>query len=102
MYLNLDLAQFMCHIVYALSKHWRISKMANITLKIDDQILEKARRLASRRETSINAIVRKKLEEFVASDLSRETTLKGLEDFYSRSRARIGKRTWTREELHER
>jgi len=34
--------------------------MANITLKIDDQILEKARRLAIHRNTSINAIVRKK------------------------------------------
>ena len=76
--------------------------MTNITLKIDDDILEKARRLASRRNTSINAIVKQKLEEFVSSDLSRETTLSGLDAFFQRSKARIGKRTWSRDEIHER
>ena len=76
--------------------------MANITLKIDDQILEKARRLAIHRNTSINAIVRKKIEEFVSSGLSREANLKGLEAFFTRSSAKIGNKTWTREELYER
>lgn len=51
--------------------------MANLTLKIDDQLLDKARRLALRRNTSINAIVREKLEEFVATNLSREAALIG-------------------------
>ncbi|MDR3556092.1 MAG: hypothetical protein P4L55_15150 [Syntrophobacteraceae bacterium] len=76
--------------------------MANLTLKIDDQLLNKARRLALRRNTSINAIVREKLEEFVATDLSREATLKGIEAFFARSQAQIGKKTWSRDELHER
>jgi predicted transcriptional regulator len=76
--------------------------MANLTLKIDDQLLDKARRLALRRNTSINAIVRKKLEEFVSTDLSRETTLKGIEAFFTRSKARIGKKTWSRDDLHKR
>ncbi len=76
--------------------------MTNITLKIDDDILREARRLASQRKTSINAIVKQKLEEFVSSDLSRETTLSGLDAFFKRSRAQIGKRTWTRDEIHER
>jgi predicted transcriptional regulator len=76
--------------------------MANVTLKIDDELLAKARWLASRRKTSLNAIVKQKLEEFVATDLRREATLKGLDEFYARSRARLGKRTWSRDELHER
>ena len=76
--------------------------MANLTLKIDDKLLEKARRLASRRETSINAIVRRRLEEFVSSDLSRQAAIKGLESFYDRCGARIGRKTWTRDELYER
>jgi predicted transcriptional regulator len=76
--------------------------MANLTLKIDDQLLDKARRLALRRNTSINAIVREKLEEFVSTDLSREAALKGVEAFFARSEARMGKRTWTRDEIHER
>jgi len=78
------------------------SHMTNITLKIDDDILAKARRLALQRKTSINAIVKQKLEEFVSSDLSREATLNGLDAFFERSHARIGKRAWTRDEIHER
>ncbi len=76
--------------------------MANITLKIDDNILKKARRLASRRETSINAIVRRSLEEFISSDFSLQAAISGLDSFYSRCKARIGDKTWTRDEIHER
>ena len=76
--------------------------MANLTLKIDDKILKKARKLASRRETSINAIVRKSLEEFVSSDLSSQAAISGLDSFYKRCRARMGDKSWTRDEIHER
>jgi len=76
--------------------------MANLSLKIDDQLLRKARRLAARRNISINAILREKLEELVSSDLSREATLKGIEGFFERSKARAGKKTWSRDEIHER
>ncbi len=76
--------------------------MANLTLKIDDKLLEKARLIASGKKMSINAIVRHQLEEFVSSDLSRQTAIKGLESFYTRCEARIGKKSWTRDEIHER
>ena len=54
--------------------------MANITLKIDDELLEKARKLASLRNTSINAVVKAGLEEFVSRDHRREAALSGLDD----------------------
>ena len=76
--------------------------MANITLKIDDDLLKKARELALRRKTSINSVVRQRLEEFVSSDLRRDAALKGVEDFFNRTSARIGKKRWSRDELHER
>jgi predicted transcriptional regulator len=76
--------------------------MANITLKVDDGLLKKARALANKRKTSINAIIRQKIAEFAESDMSREATIKGLEAFYRKSRARIGKKRWTRDELHDR
>ena len=76
--------------------------MANLTLKIDDILLKKARKMASRKETTVNAIVRRSLEEFVSSDLSLQTAIKGLDSFYSRCKARVGGKTWTREEVHER
>ncbi|MFX0202315.1 MAG: DUF6364 family protein [Candidatus Hodarchaeota archaeon] len=76
--------------------------MANITLKIDDDLLEKARQLAFQRKTSVSAIVKQKLEEFVSSDLSREAALEGLDAFFRRTKARIGEKTWTRDEIHAR
>ena len=76
--------------------------MANITLKIDDDLLRKARQAALHRKTSVNALVKKKLEEFVSSDLSREAALKGLESLFQRSKAMVGEKTWTRDEIHER
>jgi hypothetical protein len=80
----------------------RSSEVANITLKIDEKLLRKARRLALRKKTSINAIVRKGIEEFVSGDLSREAAVGGLEAFFRETKARVGAKTWTRDELHER
>jgi predicted transcriptional regulator len=76
--------------------------MANITLKIDDELLKKARDLANKRKTSINAIIRQKIAEFAESDMRRGATINGLESFYRKSRARIDKKRWIRDELHER
>jgi predicted transcriptional regulator len=76
--------------------------MANVTLKVDDEILKKARELASRRNTSINAIVRQTLEDLVTKDRSRKAALEGLESLWQKPGARIGKKKWTRDELHER
>jgi len=76
--------------------------MANITLKIDDELLRKARRLALQRNTSINAVIRKGLNDFVSGDLRREAAVRGLETFFQRSRARVGTMTWTRDELYDR
>lgn len=76
--------------------------MANITLKFEDELLKKARALASKRKTSLNAIIRQRITEFVESDMSREAAIQGMEAFYLKSGARIGKKGWTRDELHER
>ena len=97
---QLDSAQLLCYIEFKF--HIGGAEVANITLKIDEELLDKARQLAFRRKTSVNAIVRKRLEEFVSRDLSREAAVKGLEAFFRKSRARVGTKTWTRDELHER
>ena len=76
--------------------------MANLTLKVDDELLARARLLASNRKTSVNAIIRRRLEEFVAGDLSRQAAIQGLDAFYDRCKARIGEKAWTRDEIHER
>ncbi len=87
-------------VIKGISVHVGGSEMANLTLKIDEELLQRARRLALRRKTSINAVVRKGIEDFVAGDLSREAAVKGMEAFFRRSKARVGPKTWTRDDLH--
>jgi hypothetical protein len=70
-------------------------------IKVDDEILRKARDLANQRNTSINAIVRQTLEDFVTKDRNRKAALEGLESLWQKTEARIGKKKWTRDELHE-
>jgi hypothetical protein len=76
--------------------------MANITLKVDARLLEEARRIALIKKTSVNALLSRRLKEFVAANQKKQAALEGLEAFYQKTRARIGEVTWTREELHER
>ena len=76
--------------------------MGNITLKLDDDLLAKAKKLAFERNISVNAIVREKLKEFVQSDQKKRDALQGLESFYKRTSAVIGSVSWNRDEIHER
>ncbi|OGL44550.1 MAG: hypothetical protein A2161_05920 [Candidatus Schekmanbacteria bacterium RBG_13_48_7] len=76
--------------------------MTNITLKIDEELLRKARKLAAERNTSLNALFNRTVQEFVERNSNRETVLQGLDFFFKKSRARVGKKHWTRDELHER
>ena len=73
----------------------------NVTLSIDDEVLARARELASRRGTSLNQMIRDYLEE-LASDLSSDEILRELEDLWATGEGDSGGRGWTREELHER
>lgn len=76
--------------------------MANITLKIDDELLDKARKIAEKKNTSLNAVVRGMIQDFVRSDTEAQDVISGLNDFYQRCSARMGNKSWTRDELHER
>ncbi len=76
--------------------------MANLTLKIDDELLDKARKIAEKKNTSLNAVVREMIRDFVRSDTETQDVINGLSDFYQRCSARVGSKSWTRDELHER
>jgi hypothetical protein len=83
-------------------KHRMVKGMTNITLKVDNQLLEEARKTAKIKKTSINTLVFQRLKEFVAGDQKKQAALDGLAAFYRETKARIGKPRWTREDLHER
>jgi Family of unknown function (DUF6364) len=80
--------------------------MTNLTLTIDDDLLKRARIRALERDTSVNALVRDYLEDFVALDMRTGTQprMKEFLDWAKSVHAGSGPegRSWTRDELYER
>jgi hypothetical protein len=77
--------------------------MTNLTLTIDEELLKQARIRALERDTSVNALVRGYLEDFVGRGPQRE----GIDAFMAvtesvRGSSGPGGRSWTRDELYER
>jgi hypothetical protein len=79
-----------------------VDDVANLTLSIDETVLDEARRAAARRGTTVNAVVR----DYLTSWASREARIEGarrkLAELAERSTATIGPRDWTRDDLHDR
>lgn len=76
--------------------------MANLTITVDAEVLKRARLRATEQGTSVNAVVRDYLEQYAGTRSAQEQALARLLEFSVQSRARRGRRTWTRDELHER
>jgi replicative DNA helicase len=73
----------------------------NVTLSIDEEILERARKLASQRGTSVNQMIRDYLES-LTSETSREDVIAELRQSWATSAGNSEGQRWTREEIHER
>lgn len=76
--------------------------MGNITLRVDDDILAAARRYAARRNTNVNALVREYLSDLAAHANGANRARARLLQLSTQSQGRLGKKTWTRDELHDR
>ena len=72
----------------------------NVTLSIDEQVVAKARQIASVRGTSLNQLVRDYLEDLTRHN-DMQSVLDELDAMWSESTGR-SHGPWTREELHER
>ena len=75
--------------------------MANLTLSLDDALLQRAREAALRDHTSVNALVRDYLANYVDAKSRRLAALDALDTLAARSTSRSDKR-WSRDELHDR
>ena len=75
--------------------------MANLTLSLDDALLQRAREAALRDHTSVNALVRDYLVNYVDAKSRRLAALDTLDTLAARSTSRSDKR-WSRDELHDR
>lgn len=74
----------------------------NLTLTVDADVLKAARKAALDRDRSVNQMVRDYLAQLARNTGERESAREDLKKFFRTSRYKIGKRTWTRDELHER
>lgn len=76
--------------------------MANLTIAVDDELLKRARVKAIEEGTSVNAVLRERLEEYVDAGERQRRALDALLDSARKSTAGSGGRKWKREELYER
>lgn len=74
----------------------------NLTLTLDENLLRAARKAALDRNTSVNQLVRDYLDQLVRETNQRQEARSLVEDFFRTTSVQIGKRTWKRDELHER
>ncbi|MFQ5743540.1 MAG: hypothetical protein ACE5HV_08115 [Acidobacteriota bacterium] len=77
--------------------------MANLTIAVDAEVLQRARLRALRQGTSVNELLRQYLKSYTAAEETR-VAMKELVELAKRSRASSGAggRSWTRDELHDR
>ena len=75
--------------------------MANLTITIDDDLLQLARIRALEQGTSVNALLREYLTAFAGAGDAQGRALADLLTLSSASTARRGSATWTRDDLHD-
>lgn len=77
--------------------------MPNITLKVDEETIKKVRKIAVDKNTTLTEMVREYLKSVTESDLpTRERLVRDLQASFQSTSRKMGKRKWTREQLHER
>jgi len=77
----------------------------NITLSLDDKLVKEVRKIAVERDTTLTGLVRAHLEELAAQQARsgrKRREREALERSFSQFQFHVGKRTWRREDLHDR
>lgn len=76
--------------------------MKNITLSVDEGVLAAVRRHAAERNSTVNALVRDYLTKLAKHDNRAEQARARMRQLSRQSTGRLGRKTWSRDELHER
>ncbi len=76
--------------------------MANLTIAVDERVLKRARIKALEQGTSVNAVLRSFLEQYVLEVDARRRAVREILALSRTSRAGRGDRRWSRDELHDR
>ncbi len=75
--------------------------MANLTISVEDEVLQRARQRALAQGTSVNALLRDYLEGFAGVRAAQAEAIRSLLERSARAQSGGGPRV-TRDELHER
>ena len=76
--------------------------MKNITLAIDDAVLEEVRVYAAKRNTSVNGLVRDYLKALAEQEDKTARARRRLRELMDQTTLEAGPQTWTRDDLHDR
>ena len=77
--------------------------MPNITLSVDDEIIKKVRKIAIDKNTTLTAMVREFLTSMATRDArEKNEAVKRLQRSFIELSSDMGRRKWSRENLHER
>ena len=76
--------------------------MKNVTIALDESLLRDARRVAAERGTTLNAMLREFLQELTERESQAAKARHRIVELCRETRAEVGPKTWTRDELHER
>lgn len=75
----------------------------DITLSIDEKVVEKVRKIALDKDTTLTAMVREYLETVADSHMAeRRERIRKLNETFRQYSGKMGHRTWTREDIYER
>jgi metal-responsive CopG/Arc/MetJ family transcriptional regulator len=76
--------------------------MKNVTIALDESLLREVRRVAADRSTTLNAMIRAFLEDLAHRESHAVTARRRIVELCRQTKAEIGPRTWSRDDLHER
>ena len=77
--------------------------MKNITMSIDEKLLKNARKAAIDKNTSLNSLIKEYLKYLAENEEhNKNKVIKELRLIFNKSKAVVGEKKWSRDELHER
>jgi len=74
----------------------------NLTLTIDEALLHRARMVASRRKRSLTDLIREFLTKLGGEERAHQASVRRLKQLMRARPLSVGKRRWTRDDMHER
>jgi hypothetical protein len=76
--------------------------MKNITLAIDEALLDEVRIVAAKKGTTVNAMVRDYLTSIASLEDRQDRARRRIRELAEKSTAEVGPVTWKREDLYDR